>query len=152
MKTNGIDKFSQMGVAAMIPGMQHMIELMQTELNRMRSLLDAAQNGVAIEARGPGERKSGWPADPLERSKEMARRMGVAAARREAGETRSAKSTKIKGMHPRDPNHPGHDAWLGKLRKAQKRYWGGLSVKGQKAKIAKMLAGRASNASEALVQ
>jgi hypothetical protein len=33
------------------------------------------------------------------------------------------RAAKPAGMHPRDPNHPKHEAWVRKLRKAQKAAW-----------------------------
>jgi hypothetical protein len=139
-------EFAKMGIAAFIPGMQRMMELMQRELDRMRAQLDAAQRGELSEEAQDGptvrdvvrqtrtvraklgrprkaQARSGWPDDPLEREKEAARRHGVMLAKREAGEPPAAKPRREAKLHPRDSNHPRHEAWLAKLRKAQKRAW-----------------------------
>ena len=133
------DVYMQMGIAALIPGMQRMIELMQQELDRMRAKLAAAQSGeptpVTVELKTLGRpkgrksksNKGGWPADPLDRAKEQARRKGVAEAKREAAEQEDSpkkrKARKPGNTHPRDANHKGHKAWLAKLRKSQKLAW-----------------------------
>jgi hypothetical protein len=83
--------------------------------------------------------KSGWPADPKERSREMKRRQAVARAKK-AGEPPAVKLAKA--LHPRDPNHPRHKQWLKKLRESNRRYWGGLSAEERKARVDTMLAKR----------
>ena len=44
--------YEQMGIAAMIPGMQHMIDLMQSELDDMRMRLGILQTGQLPKKRG----------------------------------------------------------------------------------------------------
>jgi hypothetical protein len=57
----------------------------------------------------------GWPADPDERKRQMARRLDVARANAR------------KKSHPRDPGHPDHQAWVERMRKANRRTWKNLS-------------------------
>ena len=123
-----ISKYEQMGLAALLPGMQHMIDCMQAELDRMRSELASMQNGAEpakrkYTPRAPALAKtaSGWPTDPEERKREMARRV---AKRR--------KSTPIETT--RD-----------KMVAAGKRSWEQLSPYKRKQKIAKMLESRRRN-------
>ena len=81
MKTKAdTSTYAKMGMAAMLPGMVHMLELMQAEVDRFRSLLAEAQ-GEHEQAEQPVKR-SGWPTDPAERKAEMARRQKVAAAKK----------------------------------------------------------------------
>ena len=149
--------FAALGMAALLPGMQHMVTLMQEQTDQLRAELAAAMNinehpetPLVAPRRGrpPGvkeaePRRSGWPDDPEERKAEMARRKAVGASK--------------KATHPRDPRHPGHDAWLKKLRAAQKKRWDGLTPAQQKAQLRKMTkasaasrAGTARNAVEEL--
>lgn len=46
--------YTQMGMAALLPGMQHMIELMQSHLDELRAQLAALQNGGAPATSGRG--------------------------------------------------------------------------------------------------
>jgi hypothetical protein len=78
-RTKDTTTYAQMGMAALLPGMQHMLTLMQDELDRMRQLLEAAQSGelprpVGRPPKYPG--KGGWDKfrTPEERSAEMRRR------------------------------------------------------------------------------
>ena len=126
-----LDKFSQMGIAALLPGMRYMRELMDEEVARLSARLGMAQEEPRIielkplgRPKGSKNRKSGWPAGKLAREREAARRRGVALARREAGEEEGApKKAREPKLHPRDPKHKGHKAWLAKLAKSQKLAW-----------------------------
>src|SRR5579864_8396008 len=100
--TNDLGQFAQMGIAALLPGMQHMLTLMQKACDEQRELLTALQGITpATEAprrgRPPGVKNtviggnSGWPTDPMERKKEAARRRAVGEERKNAK------------LHPRDP-------------------------------------------------
>jgi len=116
--------YAQMGMAAMLPGMVHMLELMQAEVDNMRAQLAAMQNG-AIRRRGPGrpkvEKKNGWPVDPAARSREMKRRRAVADKRLKA---------------------EGRATVLEQLSKQRKKAWAALPAKEKKRRLAAMVAGR----------
>jgi hypothetical protein len=139
----------QMGRAGMLPGIQIAIDLLQEHLDTMKAELYQLQavlaNGHAAETvaqsrRLAAPRKKGWPADaaqgywgkmtPEERSVEMQRRMALRTAK------------KAKANHPRNEGHPGHAAWLAKLRKVQQERWNSLSPAAQKRHIKQMLAAR----------
>jgi hypothetical protein len=121
--------YAHLGMAAMLPGMAHMVSLMQRALDEMREALGQAQ-GV----RGPYKKlgrprnniggvraevaRSGWPADPEERSKEMKRRQAVAAKNK--NHEKAAKRASI----------------------AAKKRWDSMSAKQRKARLAAMVAGR----------
>jgi len=142
MKTtnNNHNEFAQMGIAALLPGMQYMLDLMQQALSEKRDLLTALQDGIGEVSqqkrigRPPGaknKRANGWPADPEERKAEMARRQKVAAAKR--GEK----------LHPRDPGHPDHAKWVASIGKRTKKAWAAMSPAKRKARLVAMAAGRA---------
>lgn len=69
---------------------------------------------------------------PEERKAEMKRR--VAKQARMNGVT-------LKGMHPRDPAHPGHEAWLKKMSKVGKAGWARLTPEQRAERVAKQSAG-----------
>jgi hypothetical protein len=104
--------YEQMGMAALLPGMQFAIECMQRQLDEMRAQLAQMQNGrqPAKKSRSMKQNPSkvgniGWPADPAARSAEMKRRMAVARA----------KAPKIKG--------PGSPAFAKRASNAAKARW-----------------------------
>jgi|SRR5882672_4974940 len=149
--------YAQMGMAALLPGMQYMLERMQHQLDEFRSQLAVLQtpvvstNGNAPRITKNGKRigrprkevapvlRSGWPADPEERKAEMKRRMQVRKQRR--ANSPRADSSAPAPTHPRDANHPDHEAWVKKIRKANKRAWNGLNPEQRKARIAASLEG-----------
>ena len=126
------------GIAALLPGMQRMIELMQRELDVMRSQLAGLQAtprkiaGKRSVGRPPvslgGVAGSGWPSDPDERKLEAQRRMKVRAQN--------------KATHPRDVNHPDHAAFVAKASAAAKARWGKMSVRARKERLALMAAAK----------
>jgi hypothetical protein len=88
-------KYAQMGMAALLPGMIHMQQLvqefMQGEVENIRARLAALQEGEAGQVSEPKRRgrpplvkgpQSGWPADPEARKREMKRRQKVAERKR----------------------------------------------------------------------
>ena len=131
--------FAALGMAALLPGMQHMLTLMQESLDQMRAALNVTQNGAASNPApergrpaGSKNRRYGWSDDPEERKAEMARRM--------AG---TPKKPAVK-LHPRDAAHPEHAAWVRKMRKANKKMWAALTPKQRTERAAKAAAGRAA--------
>lgn len=135
---NETSTYAQMGMAALLPGMQHMLTLMQNQLDEMRARLGILQNGggAARKKREPHAREGrkrlryGWPADPEERKREMARRLEVARS-----------NARRKG-HPRDPAHPDHAEWVEKMRKVNRRAWKRLSPADRAARIQASVNGR----------
>jgi hypothetical protein len=145
MKSTENTTYAVMGVAALLPGMQFMIEQMQAKLDDMRAMLAGLQTGERPRrGRPPGSAKaegarSAWAGMTAEeRSIEMKRRFAV----------RMAKQTGK--MHPRDPNHPKHQEFAAKVRKAQKRAWANLTPAQRKARLARMLAGRGKKQEQAV--
>ena len=82
-KTSNLDEFAQAGIAALLPGMRYMVELMTAAVGDKQTLLALLQDGANRPSDGAGSKLgSGWPSDPAERSAEMKRRMAVAAAKK----------------------------------------------------------------------
>jgi len=116
--------YAQLGMAAMLPGMVHMLELMQAEVDRFRTQLAALQGAELQETPQAQERRgSGWPADPVERSAEAQRRQDLAKQKR-----------KIKAANAK-----------------RKASWEAQPAKVKKARLAAMLAGRLAKAKESPV-
>ncbi len=116
-------EYAQMGMAALLPGMVHMLELMQRQVDDFRERLTALQGQDATEkgkrkvGRPVGARgRSGWPEDPEERALEMKRRMA-----------------KWKTKQPQKESA---------LSKQRKKDWAALSPAKRKKRLAAMLAGR----------
>ena len=80
-------KFEEMGIAALLPGMQYVLDKVQEELSRMRDLLAQSQNGssgvMEVPKKSSNKAKStgsgNWwgKMTAEERSIEMRRRMKV---------------------------------------------------------------------------
>lgn len=158
-----LDRYRAFGIAATLPGLQYAAEVIQGALDELRAQLAAMQNGDApkkqrrispdgiaaiqaaqkrrwAKASGDDKRKGGagvkafWAnMTPEQRSAEMRRRMG----KREVTEVK---------LHPRDAAHPDHDDWLAKTKKAARKRWANMTPKQQKARLAKMAAGRVNGA------
>jgi hypothetical protein len=126
--------YAKMGMAAMLPGMAHMVSLMQRALDEMREALGQAQGAprklgrprkdTLSEARAEASR-SGWPSDPEERSREMKRQQAVAARNKTHKELAKKKSV------------------------AAKKRWSNMSERQKKARLKAMLAGRKAKKAEA---
>lgn len=149
MKTTNdeILHYAKMGKAALLPGMVKMLDLMQRQIDEFRAELNGAESsprrveGATKRGRPrknveslSGRGLSGWPADPEERKKEMARRRKVAKAKK------SAK------LHPRDAAHPDHEHWKEIMRKAQKARWKRLTPAQQREAQARMQEARSKKA------
>jgi len=130
---NNDAQIKSFGLAAQALGLHRAIELLQAELRNLNAQLAEAQ--PAEEPRPVGRpagkaRKSGWPADPEERSREMKRRQAVTAKKRK-------KAPQI------------HDT-IAKLRKKARASWARLTPRERKARVAKMLAGRLAKTNKEL--
>lgn len=121
-----------MGMASLLPGMQYTVERMQRMLDEFRAELAALQAGHhGAKARaGMGA----WAGTTTEQRSEIAKRRWETRRRNAAAKA----GEKIPGLHPRDPQHPGHDAYIAKLRAAQKRAWKALSPAAKQAKVESM--------------
>ena len=121
MPTNEETTFAQLGMAALLPGMQHMLTLMQEELDRMRVYLAA---GARIEA----TLEPPQPAVPKRRGRPPAQQS-------------EAEAPRVK-LHPRDPRHPEHEAWLQTMKTSQQKVWERMTPAQRKKRVNKMLAAR----------
>ena len=77
-KNDETQRYALMGMAAMLPGMEFAVEILQQQIAEMRAVLTDLQSAdePAVQSR-----RGGWPADPEERKAEMARRVNVRAAK-----------------------------------------------------------------------
>lgn len=121
--------YAASGMAAYLPGMVYMIEIMQRELDAMRARLVSLQEPRRKMGRPPkaivgAKLASGWPADPEERSAEMKRRMQNRDSKRRQ---RAAKAVKPQTTE---------------LSKQRKKAWAALSPAKKKKRLAAMLAGK----------
>jgi hypothetical protein len=108
-----------MGIAALLPGMQFMLDRMQAELDAMRDHLAVLQQGESTDSSRKNPKRvaggrSGWSSDPEERSREMRRRRALSKRKKQAdgGRKRWAGMSKAAKAD-----------WLGKMQagKAAKR-------------------------------
>jgi len=140
MKTDDheLSKYAQMGLAALLPGMQRMIELMQHELDMMRAQLADMQGppkkrmGRPPKAIAGAKLPSGWPADPEERKREMQRRIANRGKLKQAA----------KATEPAIAQDPDRNKFRKKMSKISKRRWASMSVRERKQRVAAMMAGR----------
>ena len=146
-----------MGRDIAVPGVELAINLLQELLADLKSKRIVSDGVVYVDApfdpakrrigRPPGSKNKsvgpwGWSGMTAEeRSVEMKRRQAVTEAKRAA---KRGETVKVEGMHPRDPNHPGHNQWIERLRASQKRAWASRGKKQQRVQLEKMRAGKAS--------
>lgn len=122
------NRYLEMGMASLLPGMQYMVEQMQRMLDEFRAelaMLQAGHHGAKARAG-----KGAWAGKSAEERHEIAKRRWE--TRRRNAEAADAP------RHPHDPRHPGHEAYIAKLRESQQRAWAALSPAAKKAKIRKM--------------
>src|SRR4029077_11743405 len=144
--------YLQMGIAALIPGMQRAIEVMQAELDKYRAILADAQNGrvrvlegVAVEE-APAARKRGRPKGSATVPAVAAvvktnggtagfwarmtskKRKAVMARRVEVARAGAAAAAKTK-IRPQVPGHPEHAKWRPKARARLKKTWASYTPK-----------------------
>jgi len=138
--SNDLDQFAQMGLAALLPGMTYMLELMTRAVSEKRDLLGLLQEGLPAMSRPKG--KQGWSDDPEERSREMKRRQQVGRLKRGEGfATASANEVPIPN-HPRNKNHPQHKLWLKRIKKSREGYWDKLTPAQRVARLNQMAEGK----------
>ena len=118
-------KYASFGKAALLPGMVHMLELMQAFVEELRDEL--AEDG-APPRRG--------------RPKKVRTVRQVRDEDVEVIEATALPTAEMPPSHPRHPDHPDHAKWKAKLRRNRKKAWVALSPKQQKERLAKMKAGR----------
>lgn len=148
----------QMGRAAQIPGFQKAIDDLTAGLENLKAEMYEIQNLLAERRRQasipviheshrlegpkkPRKKRSGIKAywagmTAEERSAEMQRRMDVHRGGKEGKGKAKAK------LHPRDKEHPGHEAWVAKLRRNQRKTWKNLSPEARATRVKNMAAGR----------
>jgi hypothetical protein len=144
--------YESVGLAAMIPGMQHMITLMQRELDEIRATLarvQARQAGYeetadSPEKKGKGSHQAAYWArmTPEERSAEM-RRRGMVRGKSKA-KTNKLTGADLNRLHPRDVRSPRHESWLKKMRAANKRTWANYTPEQRAARVAQYSKGKAA--------
>lgn len=116
---------AQLGLMALLPGIDHAIERLQAERESILARLAAMQNGDAPAKRGggrpPGKGRgsTGWSADPEERKAEMQRRMAKW-----------------------NPNFRQKKGFREKMRAAAKKRWAKMKPAERKQQLAKMQAGK----------
>jgi hypothetical protein len=118
------DALSQIAIDALLHGLRYM----RDAAARTIAEIEHARHGAAPPAQ---VRSSGWPADPEERKREMARRNKVTLAKRKAA------TKKMGGAAIRDK-----EAWRKSVSKAAKAAWAKLTPAERAAKIARITAGR----------
>ena len=147
--TMNLDELSRIGLAALLPGMRRMIELMTKAYEEQHEKLARLQdNGTGLTRNGkktrdrpnpegqPKKKGGSWGSlTKEERSAEMKRRQQVA-------ETNKRSRAQVAATHPRDPNHPKHAQWVKNLQKSSKAYWDRMSEAQRKGKTATMVAAR----------
>ena len=124
------DVYVQMGIAALLPGMVHAVELMQGQINEMKARLAALQDGAAEPARKVGRPRkgttagvtvaSGWPADPEERKAEMRRRQAVAKKKAQS-KARSERARKIAQRRWKNMTAEQRAEWQRKIEAGQRK-------------------------------
>jgi hypothetical protein len=102
MEANDTERYAQFGMASLIPGIQHSITVLQEMLDSFRLRLVAAE-GRSVSVREAKRVSRGWSEDPEERKAQMRARI----------EARTKKTKKPN--HPRNVDHPKHDAWVKKI-------------------------------------
>jgi hypothetical protein len=128
-----VNRYAQMGMAALLPGMQHMVDLMQRQLDEMRQQLAVLQEEPLPKARGKriSAGKSGWGGmSAAERSAEMQRRIVV------------RKRNQAAKLNPRHKDHPDHAQWVANLAKAGRARWAKKTKAEKEAWKAAMAAGK----------
>lgn len=121
-----------MGMASLLPGMQYTVERMQRMLDEFRAELAALQVGHHGAKARAG--KGAWAGTTTEERSEIAKRRWETRRRNAAAKA----GEKIPGLHPRDAQHPGHDAWIAKLKVAHKKAWAALTPAEKQAKSDRM--------------
>lgn len=122
------DMYTQMGMAALLPGMQYALDQMQKIVDDFREQLATLQNGGGKKTiRIKDEKKSAYWANMTaeERSQEVKRRMTM--------------RTKL---HPRDPAHPNHQAWLTRVTRANRKRWNSMTPEQRQAQMSAAGRGR----------
>jgi hypothetical protein len=131
-----LDMYTQMGMAALLPGMQYALEQMHKLVEDFREQLAGLQNGSGKTTTNKVGKKIAtgyWDKmTPEQRSAEMKRRMA----------SRS-------GLHPRDSKHPKHNEWLRKVRLANRRRWESMTPQQQREQMSAAGAGRTKQLQEA---
>jgi len=151
-KYERLTKYELMGMSALIPGLVSAREAIDAEIRRYQGIIALARENEEggepePEAKtGRGSHQAAYWArmTPEERSAEMRRRGMVNKKKKLAQAGELTKRGVPAKMHPRDPRHPGHDAWIVKIRKANKQSWTKLTPEQHAARAAAVNKGRAA--------
>jgi len=132
---------------------QRRIDAFQRQIDALKALSPNAQPIVVREIlpvvreaterrrrRGIPNLRTGWPDDPEERKKEMARRV----AKRKPKPTPVVKVSKLAPTDMRHPDNPGYQKWRRKIKRARRQAWAHMTAREQKKQLAAMVAGRGS--------
>lgn len=135
--------YQQMGIAAMIPGMQHMIDLMQRELDSMRAQLAQAQNSGSARGfmeerkRGPGRPKlieGNFEADDAAKEFQRKSRASSSFWARMSPEERSAEMRR-RGARRKDRRQGRGGDHYGKVSAGAKGYWAKMTKEERRAEV-----------------
>jgi hypothetical protein len=161
-------QFLQIGRGATIPGLQRAIDILQEQLDLMKTEMYSIQGVLVERTRAhsdgmivtddvvPVTRQLEAPKPKRGRPKKAAvvtvRKAAMkgywasmtpeersAEMKRRASVTAKKKNAKL---HPRDEKHPDHAIWLGNLRKAVRKQWDGYSPAEKKRRSQKMVKAR----------
>ena len=151
--TSDENLYAQMGMAALLPGMVRMLDLMQQQVSELQAQLASGENAEPKRQVGRPPRKkartSPWTNMSAEdRSIEMKRRQAVARAKREGAVVPAEPEVDVERLHPRDPRSPRHERWRKRVSKGRKRNWAEMSPRARNARLAKMAAGRSAAAAQ----
>jgi len=130
MDNTDIQKYSRLGIAALLPGLVHAHENLGRQIEQLRNMLADLQ---AEHPKPKGKRHTVWSdLNAEQRSVEMKRRRAVAQAKREAA----------RKLHPRDSEHPKHAEWVQKMSAVTKKNWAALNAREHRARLDRMRAGK----------
>ena len=139
MKNYGNDKFSAMGKAALIPGMQYLLELMQEALDFMREELGQEQLAAPAADGNANWGPRGSPRWKANVSKSARKRWATYSAKEKAEQLR-----KTLGVKPKKPKKVTKT----KLGSAIAKTWANMTPAQRRKRVKAMQAGRAAAAAQ----
>jgi hypothetical protein len=164
--------YAEMGMAALLPGMIHMYELMQKHLDDFRQQLSDLQNGILPTKRrgrppGSTNKNSKTPPPPPTRTSSTSKfasppitkpkrassgwptdpeeRKAEAMRRRAVTAAKKAGTASASKLRKSDAEHPDHEKWRKNVAKAAKKRWDNMPAAERKRRLAAMVAGRRPN-------
>ena len=135
------DTYTQFGMAAIIPGWQYAIDLLQQQLDAFRADLAARQQKPGSKPNTNSGALQYWARlTPKQRAAEMLRR-GMTRTKH-VSTSRKADTKAAPPTHPRDPLHPKHEEYLQKLRAGVRKRYKNMTPEQRKAQMASAIAAR----------